>query len=382
MSFCTVHRSVGVLCAGAAILLSGCSEEPVRTYRVPKDSAQPIAITASGAAPSASSANTTSPAPTAPAGEMPHLHWDLPAGWEEQPAGRMRVASFNVKGEGVPAADVSIIPLPQLTGKETEFVNLWREQLNLAPVTEAELKGMAEAVAIGDGKGTMFEMASEQAMLEEKHKVRILAAMLEEGGITWFFKMTGEEALVTKQKDAFKSFLKSITFHYEAHDSAPVASAPAASATANSGAVASGGAGGATWQAPASWQNVPATTMLLAKYSLGSEAAKGEVTISKFPGDVGGVLANVNRWRGQIQLPALSEAELANAVTVVDVLGGRATLVDMTNDKAASGNQRLIAAIVSRDGQSWFYKMMGDAGTVGREKDAFVQFVQSVRYSP
>jgi hypothetical protein len=122
--------------------------------------------------------------------------------------------------------------------------------------------------------------------------------------------------------------------------------------------------------------------MLLAKYTMGSDTAKAELTISKFPGDVGGMLANVNRWRGQIQLPALSEAELSNAVTLVDVLGGRATLVDMTNDKATSGNQRLIAAIVSRDGQSWFYKMMGDAGTVGREKDAFVQFVQSVRYSP
>jgi hypothetical protein len=29
---------------------------------------------------------------------------------------------------------------------------------------------------------------------------------------------------------------------------------------------------------------------------------KAEVTVSAFPGDTGGLLANLNRWRGQIGL--------------------------------------------------------------------------------
>ena len=37
-------------------------------------------------------------------------------------------------------------------------------------------------------------------------------------------------------------------------------------------------------------------------------------------------------------------------------------------------------ASVPRDGQTWFYKMMGDDATVAREKDAFVKFVQTARY--
>lgn len=380
MPFCKTHRRVGVLCASAVILLSGCSEEPVRTYRAPKDSAQPVAVLASGE--TAPTPNAASAPSMAPAGEMPHLHWDLPAGWEEQPAGERRMASFTVNGEGVPPADIAIIPLPLLNSREADIVNLWREQLNLAPVEDAELAGMSESVQVGEETAKLYELLSDQPILEDKHKARILVAMLPKDGVTWFFKITGEAELVANQKNAFKSFLKSITFHYESHDSGPVAAAPAASAPANSGAVASGGAEGATWQAPASWQVVPTTPELLAKFSAGTGSSAANITISRFPGDVGGLFANVNRWRGQIQLAPITEAELPSLVTLVDVLGGRATLVDMTNDKAATGNQRLIAAIVSRDGQSWFYKMMGDAGTVGREKDAFVQFVQSVRYSP
>ena len=38
------------------------------------------------------------------------------------------------------------------------------------------------------------------------------------------------------------------------------------------------------------------------------EGAKADVTVSIFPNDTGGVVANVNRWRTQVGLPETDEA--------------------------------------------------------------------------
>ena len=44
--------------------------------------------------------------------------------------------------------------------------------------------------------------------------------------------------------------------------------------------------------------------MVLASYNISAKEGSPTVTVSMFPGDVGGVLANVNRWRGQLGQPA------------------------------------------------------------------------------
>ena len=40
----------------------------------------------------------------------------------------------------------------------------------------------------------------------------------------------------------------------------------------------------------------------------------------------------------------------------------------------------MVAVIVLHGDQTWFYKLTGAGAVVGREKDAFVKFVQSIRY--
>lgn len=65
------------------------------------------------------------------------------------------------------------------------------------------------------------------------------------------------------------------------------------------------------WTAPESWRAVPGERpMRLATYEIPDTNGPVEVAITRFPGDVGGMLANVNRWRGQIGLAPLSEADL------------------------------------------------------------------------
>jgi len=40
----------------------------------------------------------------------------------------------------------------------------------------------------------------------------------------------------------------------------------------------------------------------------------------------------------------------------------------------------MVAASVPRDGQTWFYKMMGDTQVVEQQKVGFIKFVQTVKY--
>ena len=76
--------------------------------------------------------------------------------------------------------------------------------------------------------------------------------------------------------------------------------------------VATASGAGLHWTAPAGWKAKPLSAMRKGSFAVaGSGGADADLSITAFPGDVGGELANVNRWRGQVQLPALAPADLA-----------------------------------------------------------------------
>src|SRR5512146_2102542 len=67
-------------------------------------------------------------------------------------------------------------------------------------------------------------------------------------------------------------------------------------------------AAGLSWTAPADWQAQPSDGMRKGSYLVaGSDGAKADLSVIAFPGDVGGDLANLNRWRAQIQLPPVAQ---------------------------------------------------------------------------
>ena len=103
--------------------------------------------------------------------------------------------------------------------------------------------------------------------------------------------------------------------------------------------------------------------------------------VSMSPGDGGGLLANLNRWRTQLGLASVAEADLAKEVQPLDLPGAKASLADVTGKDARSGQPaRMVAVVIPRSGATWFYKLMGEAQLVQQEKDAFLKFVQSTKY--
>jgi hypothetical protein len=128
---------------------------------------------------------------------------------------------------------------------------------------------------------------------------------------------------------------------------------------------------------------MPPSQFLLAEFSVsGADGAKAEVNVAEMGGEGGGLLANVNRWRGQIGLGAVGESDLPHLARTLDVPGGKATLVDFTGVDAKTQTPiRLVGAIVAQNGQTWFYKLMGDQQIVAQQKDAFTKFIQSANYA-
>ena len=338
-------------------------------YRVPKENPAPPAPTASHAAAGHEEGGR----------KLPGLRWTLPAGWEEQGSGGMSVASFLIRGQEGKRAEVSVLPFPGEGASDLRMmVNIVREKAGLQPISAEDLSRSVESVVIDEGSAKVVDLTGATTAGDEHAQSRIIIAVLPHDGTTWFFKLAGDGALVSTQKASFVDFLKSVTFE---HGASP-ALQPNRIAEASGQQTPAAGRDPAvkpSWEMPSGWQELPPGQGLLAKFTVSDSEGKIEITVTAFPGNAGGLTANVNRWRGQVGLAPLATADAEKQASSLDVLGGKAMLVDMTGDKEGR-KTRLAAVIVPREGQTWFYKLMGDAALAEREKAAFIKFVQSARY--
>ena len=381
-----------------ALLALGCSREDASVATVPKETTQGRLAPADAAHAHAA----------APAAEQTVIQWTLPAGWFERQGDAMRAGSFSVTNASGKSADISIIPLAGTGGGDLGNVNRWRGQIGLPPVKEADLPALWQKVQIGEADGRLAELFSPAGT--NPSAPRMLAAVMARGETSWFFKMTGDDALVAAQKPSFVAFLKSVRFepgtaalpmggsnalpaghpplpgampagHPPLEGAAPAAGAlPAGHPPLNTAAPTAAAAAPAPQTdgapLPSGWTRQSPKAMQSARYTVAGEGAEADISVTELGGDGGGPLANVNRWRGQIGLDSFSPDEYAKAAGTLDVAGTKAILVDMTND---ARKLRLVAIIVTRGEKSVFYKMTGAPALVGAQKAALIQFVQSAK---
>ena len=367
---------------GLLVALTGCERNEVKVYQVATES-------------SATTAPMVAAAPPMAAGEtsaQPKLTWTLPAGWQEVPAAQFRLASFAVNGADGKKADVSIVPLGGMAGGELGNVTRWRGQVNLPPVTEEELSRLGEKVEVAGAAAKLFDFAGKSAAGDPS---RILVASLERDDTSWFFKMTGDDDFVVKQKPVFIAFLKSLKFSATAAtpgelppDHPPISgSKPAlppdhppigAAATLTS----PDNVANSQWALPSGWKEEPATAMMLAKFSAGPADAQTVITVSTLASNFGGLPTNINRWRGQMSLPPVDDAVALKSATPLEVQSEKASLVELDGTDTKTGQAgRLVVVAVPHGGETWFFKMTGDEKAVAREKAAFLKFVQTAKLS-
>lgn len=361
------------LSAICLVVAAGCGDSQIKTYRVAKEDNTPKV-----AGHDHDHAGESAASPAIPGhgnAALPRVTWTLPKGWKELPSQGMRKASFGVEGPNGKMAQVMVIPLPGASNIELESVNMWREELGLPAVNKEEVTAQAKPVELGDAKGNLFEMVNTEPKTGQQFKTRTLGAIAERDGILWFVKMTGTDDLVAAQKPAFVDFLKSLRF--EAPSPTQIASAEKP-ASANTKTVPAA-SDAPKFQVPSNWQQKPPSQMVTAAYAVSGPEGQGDIMISKFPGDVGGLIANVNRWRGQLGLASLPDAEAQKSAEMVEIDGKKnAYMVDLKGTNARTGKAaRMVALGVPRGGETWFYKLIGDDALVAKEKDTFLKFVVS-----
>jgi hypothetical protein len=101
------------------------------------------------------------------------------------------------------------------------------------------------------------------------------------------------------------------------------------------------------------------------------------MSVVVLPGAAGGEVANVNRWRGQIGLPPLDDATLAKNRQVVKTKLGPVAVYDFTS--LGDVKSRMVTGLVSTaDGNTWFFKLMGESEPVGKAKPAFMKYLESL----
>lgn len=134
-----------------------------------------------------------------------------------------------------------------------------------------------------------------------------------------------------------------------------------------------------TWTAPAAWTAMPDRPMRKATYALkGADGTAADLAITAFPGDTGGLLANVNRWRSQISLPSIDAHQLDAHVVHLDIGALHVDFVEFSGT-ASGAPTRLLGAVVPHGGETWFFKLVGPDTLVAGEKAAFLEFLRTVR---
>ncbi|MEI7704641.1 MAG: hypothetical protein WCK73_08570 [Deltaproteobacteria bacterium] len=175
----------------ALVIVSACSRDEVARYRVPKSDP--------GAA-------TPAPPPPPDASAVGTLQWTLPKGWtEERSQGGMRYATIRPTPTGKGKVEVSVTVFPGPAGGELANVNRWRNQIGLPPVDEGALAKDRKSLGSPAGKLALFDYAS-----DEKDPTRMVAAILFDGGNSWFVKMVGPREAVTATRADFIHLLESL----------------------------------------------------------------------------------------------------------------------------------------------------------------------------
>lgn len=129
------------------------------------------------------------------------------------------------------------------------------------------------------------------------------------------------------------------------------------------------------WTTPESWSESPdVPSMRLATLVIDDESGPVEVAISRFAGDVGGMLANVNRWRGQVGLPPVGQAELDGLLERFESPGFEGALLHIEGER----QHMLVASIYETAAdRTWFVRVLEEPEIAERVKDEVFEFARS-----
>ena len=133
-------------------------------------------------------------------------------------------------------------------------------------------------------------------------------------------------------------------------------------------------ASGISYQTPDSWTEFPPSSIRKANFTIDNASGTAEVSITVFPGDVGGTLENINRWRQQIGLSSIDQVSLNENISSIIISNHQGYFT-----KLEGNTESILGGILPFHGSTWFIKMQGDILAIDEEVDTFKSFLSSIR---
>jgi hypothetical protein len=136
------------------------------------------------------------------------------------------------------------------------------------------------------------------------------------------------------------------------------------------------------WTPPADWKLQPPDPARKGTWSVPAPAGAvnaqaAELSVNVFPGQLGTLLANVNRWRGQVGLASdLTEERLGENVKNITIDGRAAQLISVDGPDGKS----LEGALIFMPSKTWSFRLFGSTATVTAQRPAFRAFLDSVKW--
>ena len=293
----------------------------------------------------------------------PVVVWKIPPNWgENEELSGPLAGSFHIKTELGPVGRIGVMPFREAVSS-LEVANMFGSEMGYDPFDENSLSLLSEEKKLG--KRTFEWIRLVDKSTSESSRTALLA-LLRQKSETWLFPFIADSKLVDTEMANFCSFLETIVFRAGKTSirARSIGLQNPTNQTVNS----------PTWETPKHWMPGKQSSMRIASYEIkGDDGSTLDFSITTFPGDVGGLLANVNRWLGQIGLDSVDEIGLEKYVKSIEIDGKPGKLLVAENDRKA-----LFAALLFGEKDSWFFKITGDSALAKIEKKNFIGLLDTV----
>lgn len=327
---------LGTLCLSG--LLSSCSEDAqIRSYVIPNQYEGPV------------------------------VTWNVPDGWGENPnlSGPL-AGSFHVVTEAGPRGNIGVMPFREAVSS-LDIANMFARELGYELLGEEDLDQIIRKKRIGERE---FEWIRMEEQLSSENPRLVTLALLRQDSETWLFPFIADQELANKEMTNYSEFLKSVIVRA---GKKPIRARATPGPQASPAPSHDHDAPQPTWETPEHWVAGKQSSMRIGSYTVrGSDGESLDFSITTFPGDVGGLMANVNRWLEQVGLEKVDQDGLRNYLSPIKIDGKSAQLMVAENDE-----QSLYAAMYFGGESSWFFKIMGDTALAKVEKNNFLNLLNS-----
>ena len=133
-----------------------------------------------------------------------------------------------------------------------------------------------------------------------------------------------------------------------------------------------------SYEKPDTWISSSGSSMRLLSFSIPYSKGLGDLSVIKLNSRGGGLQSNVNRWRRQLDLSALSIDEIKKKISMMTGNHFNYEMIELVNDE---DGRSFLCAIFFLDENTYFVKVSLNMEGILEIKSDFIKFCSSLQFS-